>query len=132
MEDLISFDDEPKKLPIEAPDQLLAIQDDPFAPDRPIKKIKKEPKEETKNYVDGEDLIDFSDENRMDNLIDFGDGNDDVIQLDHDSDDDDENEDEFGPIEPGQKRILVAYNDLKFPVNWYEDTPLSDVREMVI
>ena len=67
----------------------------------------------------------------MDDLLGYGDDNEDTIQLDHDSEEDVE-EDEFGPIEPGQKRIIVVYNDLKFPVNWWEDTPLSEVKEMVI
>jgi hypothetical protein len=67
----------------------------------------------------------------MHNLIDVGDGNEEIVQLDHDSDDD-EQQDEFGPIEQGQKRIIVACNDLKFPVNWDEDTPISEVREMII
>lgn len=80
---------------------------------------------------DGDDLLDFRTENRMNNLIDIGDGNDEIIQLDHDSDED-QQQDEFGPIEPGQKRIIVACNDLKFPVNWDEDTPMSEVREMII
>lgn len=67
----------------------------------------------------------------VDDLLGFGEDNEDTIQLDHDSDDDVE-EGEFGPIEPGQKRIIVVYNDLKFPVNWWDDTPLSEVKEMVI
>ena len=27
----------------------------------------------------------------------------------------------FGPIDPGMKRIIVSYNDLEFPINWFED-----------
>jgi hypothetical protein len=25
---------------------------------------------------------------------------------------------DYGPIEAGQKRIIVKYNELEFPVNW--------------
>lgn len=39
---------------------------------------------------------------------------------------------EFGPIEFGQKRIIVKYGDLQFPVNWDEEQPLEDVKEMII
>jgi len=39
----------------------------------------------------------------------------------------DEPESEFGPIEIGQKRIIVKYGELNFPVNWYEEQPLDDV-----
>lgn len=136
MDDLIDFSDNNNQLQIEGPEQLLAIEDDPFADtytNNSKPKKKKKVKKEDRKATDGEDLIDFNEENRMDDLLLFGNDNgDDTIQLDHDSDEDEEHEDEFGPIEPGQKRIIVSYNDLKFPVNWYEDTPLSDVREMVI
>ncbi|CAI2365326.1 unnamed protein product [Moneuplotes crassus] len=128
MEDLINFEGEDNAGSGHA-NALGGLGDAFFASNTPGQTP--EGKEECK--IDpGNDLINFDEPSRTNNLIDFAGITDDVIQLDHDSDDDQEVESEFGPIEQGQKRIIVAYNDLKFPVNWYEDTPLSDVREMVI
>lgn len=137
MDDLIDFGGS-DQLQLEAPDQVLAIEDDPSAPKKPQKHSKKAV--EYGASSGGNDLLNFdeedrkveADDQRIDSLLGLDDDNDEIIKLDHDSDDDQGQEDEFGPIEPGQKRIFVVCNEIKFPVNWYEDTPMSDVKEMII
>lgn len=131
MEDLIDFVEEPGQLQIEAAEQLLAIENDPNAPSFVSSKIPKKKKKQSKPIDDGDDLINFE-ENAIQNqnLIDIGD-EEGSEQLDYDSSED-AKEDEFGPIEPGCKRIIIEHDDLKFPVSWWDDTSIAEVREMVI
>lgn len=132
MEDLIDFDAGDENPTFQAPNDLIAIQNEELSQSYVnSKKPKKASKQDQPVEIeDGADLLDFNDSpNQNENLIDIDDEG--TEQLDHDSDGD-VREDEFGPIEPGQKRIIVKYDDLKFPVNWWDDTPLPEVREMVI
>lgn len=137
MDDLIDFGGF-DQLQLDAPDQPLAIEDDPSVPKKPSRSSKKAV--EYSASSGGADLLNFDEEDRkvdaddkkINSLLGLDSDNDEIIKLDHDSDDDQGQEDEFGPIEPGQKRIFVVCNEIKFPVNWYEDTPISDVKEMII
>ena len=63
------------------------------------------------------DLIDFGEEQKPSEPV-FQ-GNDLLAMSDNEEALDDEDGGEFGPIEPGQKRIILKFNEMNFPINWF-------------
>ena len=39
---------------------------------------------------------------------------------------------DYGPIEPGMKRIIVKNGEMEFPVNWFSEQGDDEVREMIV